>query len=313
MTEPYPRDMVGYGRNPPDAKWPGGANIAVQLVIDKSRSMADGSRLEFAKSAAREVVSTLKDEDYIGVIGFEDVAFVALPLTRVSEARRIASDRISRLFPTNGTNLYPAMEEARRGLSRVTAGRKHLIVLTDGQIPDQGPIYFNLIHQLRTLGVTVSTVLVGSNAPDAFMTTMAQLGGGSFYHTDDPRNLPKIFLSDLKIATGERTLIENPEIPVLVGPSGVRSTGIRSFPFLRGYVETLEKPAANTELVVPEEDRRFPLLASWKVGAGKSIAFTSDANGRWSAPWMAWDEVQEFWSWKKWKGLKREERKFMQS
>ncbi len=271
-------------------------NIAVQLVIDKSRSMADGSRLEFAKSAAREVVSTLKDEDYIGVIGFEDVAFVALPLTRVSEARRIASDRISRLFPTNGTNLYPAMEEARRGLSRVTAGRKHLIVLTDGQIPDQGPIYFNLIHQLRTLGVTVSTVLVGSNAPDAFMTTMAQLGGGSFYHTDDPRNLPKIFLSDLKIATGERTLIENPEIPVLVGPSGVRSTGIRSFPFLRGYVETLEKPAANTELVVPEEDRRFPLLASWKVGAGKSIAFTSDANGRWSAPWMAWDEVQEFWS-----------------
>lgn len=30
----YPRDMIGYGANPPDAKWPGGARIAVQFVIN---------------------------------------------------------------------------------------------------------------------------------------------------------------------------------------------------------------------------------------------------------------------------------------
>ena len=29
----YPRDMVGYGRNPPHARWPGGARIAVQIVL----------------------------------------------------------------------------------------------------------------------------------------------------------------------------------------------------------------------------------------------------------------------------------------
>ncbi|MEJ1158259.1 allantoinase PuuE [Prosthecomicrobium sp. N25] len=35
MTDPkYPRDMAGYGRNPPDPKWPGGARIAVQFVIN---------------------------------------------------------------------------------------------------------------------------------------------------------------------------------------------------------------------------------------------------------------------------------------
>jgi putative urate catabolism protein len=31
---PYPRDLVGYGRTPPDPKWPGGAAIAVQFVIN---------------------------------------------------------------------------------------------------------------------------------------------------------------------------------------------------------------------------------------------------------------------------------------
>ncbi|HHG91022.1 MAG TPA: allantoinase PuuE [Devosia sp.] len=30
----YPRNMRGYGENPPDPKWPGGANIAVQFVLN---------------------------------------------------------------------------------------------------------------------------------------------------------------------------------------------------------------------------------------------------------------------------------------
>jgi putative urate catabolism protein len=34
MSELYPRDMVGYGRNPPDPRWPGDARLAVQFVIN---------------------------------------------------------------------------------------------------------------------------------------------------------------------------------------------------------------------------------------------------------------------------------------
>ncbi|HVY04612.1 MAG TPA: allantoinase PuuE [Burkholderiales bacterium] len=30
----YPRDLVGYGRNPPHAQWPGNARIAVQFVLN---------------------------------------------------------------------------------------------------------------------------------------------------------------------------------------------------------------------------------------------------------------------------------------
>src|SRR6187402_3968240 len=30
----YPRDLRGYGRNPPDPKWPGGARVAVQFVVN---------------------------------------------------------------------------------------------------------------------------------------------------------------------------------------------------------------------------------------------------------------------------------------
>lgn len=34
MDDSYPRDMVGYGRNPPDPQWPGGALVAVQFVMN---------------------------------------------------------------------------------------------------------------------------------------------------------------------------------------------------------------------------------------------------------------------------------------
>ena len=30
----YPRNMLGYGANPPDPKWPGGAKVAVQIVLN---------------------------------------------------------------------------------------------------------------------------------------------------------------------------------------------------------------------------------------------------------------------------------------
>ena len=33
-SAPYPRDLVGYGRKPPHARWPDGARVAVQFVLN---------------------------------------------------------------------------------------------------------------------------------------------------------------------------------------------------------------------------------------------------------------------------------------
>ena len=34
MSEAYPRDLIGYGANPPQARWPGGARVALQFVLN---------------------------------------------------------------------------------------------------------------------------------------------------------------------------------------------------------------------------------------------------------------------------------------
>jgi len=271
-------------------------NVAVQLIIDKSSSMATDDRLDFAKAAAQEVLRNLKNDDLIGVMGFDEGPFKVLPVSPVSAVRDTAITRISRLYPSGRTALYPALEEAELDLSSIPAGRKHIIVLTDGKLPDAGPKYLGTLRQLRMLGITVSTVMVGGDVDDGFLTQMAELGGGTFYQTSDPSNLPKIFLSDVRVAGGERTMKEEPNLPVRNGPDPLVSTSLRSFPNVRGIVQTERRDSANTELVVSDQEGAYPLLASWKVGEGRSIAFTSDANGRWSSQWMRWDQIRTFWS-----------------
>ena len=57
----YPRDLVGYGRTPPDPKWPGGARIAVQFVMNYEEgseySIPDGDG--FSEVQLGEGVSTV--------------------------------------------------------------------------------------------------------------------------------------------------------------------------------------------------------------------------------------------------------------
>src|SRR5512145_2578612 len=34
MSDSYDRDLIGYGRNPPDPKWPNGARLALNFVMN---------------------------------------------------------------------------------------------------------------------------------------------------------------------------------------------------------------------------------------------------------------------------------------
>jgi putative urate catabolism protein len=56
----YPRDLIGYGAHPPDPKWPGGARLALQLVMNYEEggelSILHGD--ENSESFLHEVVGT---------------------------------------------------------------------------------------------------------------------------------------------------------------------------------------------------------------------------------------------------------------
>jgi uncharacterized membrane protein len=268
---------------------------AVVLVLDKSGSMVHQNKITAAKRAALLSVETLKDEDYVSVIGFDHAPFVIIDLQLVSEARPIAESRLRNLTAVGQTNLLPALAQARQMLTTVNASRKHIIVLSDGKFPLSSDLYIDEINRLRNGGVSVSAIALGIEADVPFMKLLANYGKGAFYETLDPNRLPQIFVEDIKVSTGEKTLQENRNFPVGIGPGGLVSTKVSRYRPLRGFVETLPKKGSTLELITKRRDKAFPILARWKYKKGVVIAFTSDANGRWSSPWLRWKDFPVFW------------------
>lgn len=270
---------------------------AIILVIDKSGSMRKQRKLAYAKLGARAVARNLRDIDLFGVIGFDKTPFVVAPLDYVGKTRDRLDARIDRLKPSGGTLLLPALQEAKRQLEGSLATRKHVVVLTDGEAGGSGSAYLDLAADLRTrLGITVSAVAVGRRPNLRLLARLADYGGGAFHHTTDPSTLPDLFLDELDEPAAEKTLVERtlrpiskPDSPLLGDLADVR------LPALTGYVQTKLKDGARADLSVRDADQTRPLLASWSYGKGRVVAFTSDANGRWSAPWVAWGRYGRFW------------------
>jgi hypothetical protein len=64
-------------------------------------------------------------------------------------------------------------------------------------------------------------------------------------------------------------------------------------PLLTGYVATTPKSDANVILVSDSGD---PLLANWRYGLGRTVAFTSETKPRWAEDWLQWPDFAKLWS-----------------
>src|SRR5437867_1078839 len=280
---------------PPQKEEP---HTAMMLVIDKSGSMRRENKLLYAVAGARAMARNLKDTDLLGVIGFDQEPFVVVPLEYLGKIRNDIDDRLDRLKASGGTFLLPALEEAKRQLERQYATRKHVVILTDGETGGSGSSYLDLITAMHDEEkITISTIAVGEEPNLRLLSRLAEYGGGAFHHTTDPSTLPDLFLDELEDKGEEKTMVEKELTPIPHRDSPLlKGLDDRPLPPVKGYVEAEVKEGARLDIGLRADGKRPPLLASWSYGQGKAVAFTSDANGRWSAPWVSWEGFSKFWS-----------------
>ncbi len=271
---------------------------ALVLIIDKSGSMGRNDKLTYAKAAAEKIVRTLKDNDLIAVIGFDSQPFVVVPLQTVAKSRPYFDQMVDRLAAHGTTYLLPAMEQAERTIADTNAPIKHVIILTDGKVGGTLDMYYSLVAAIHhDLGATISTIAIGYDADFTLLQEMSKFGGGGYFQTESAGNLPDIFLQDFKQHGGDTTMVENEFTPRTIRPSAVlKDYADRQLPPLKGYVTTELKPRASLDAYVDRLGRRDPVIASWKYNAGKTLAVTTDASGRWSGPWIARDAFAPVWS-----------------
>ena len=261
---------------------------ALILIIDKSGSMGRNDKLVYAKAAARTVTKTLTDADLIGVIGFDSQPFVVVPLGPLGKIRPYFDELIGRLKARGTTYLLPALEEAERTLAQSGASIKHVVILTDGETGGTASMYYDLVSNMRREGgATISAIAIGREANLPLLESIARYGGGGFYQTDSPSNLPELFLEDVNQRGGDTTMVEKDFVPYTVSPDPIlKDLAGRRLPALKGFVATDLKPGASLSVFVDNNGARSPIVASWKFGAGKGLAVTTDASGRWSSLWV---------------------------
>jgi len=270
---------------------------ALILIIDKSGSMGREDKLEYAKAAARTVLRTMSDNDLIAVIGFDSQPFVIVPLEPLSQARPYFGQMIDRLIAQGTTYLLPAVEQAQRMLASTSASTRHVVILTDGETGGSAVMYYDLVASMHhDGGITISTIAIGNEANVQLLQAISRYGGGGFYQTDSPASLPRIFLNDVKQHGGEVTMVEKQFIPRSVRPDPIlKDLAARQLPPVLGFVSTQLKPRATLSLYVDRHGSEEPLIASWRYGAGKAMAITTDASGRWSGSWVRNDFFLPLW------------------
>ncbi len=264
-------------------------SLALLLVIDKSGSM-QGVKIQLAKRAAVATAEVINPRDQIGVIGFDGASKVVLELTPAADRATVIS-HISNLDAGGGTFLYPALEDARDRLQGSNAKRKHVIVLSDGQT--QGAGYEEFVGALAADGITVSAVGIGEGADMRLLEAIAQAGSGRAYFTNDFYSIPQIFTREA-LRASKNMLVERLFQPMAIGDDvSLREIDVDELPLLSGYVATTPKSKAQTLLVSDSGD---PLLAKWRYGLGRTVAFTSETKPRWAEDWIEWPDFAKFWS-----------------
>ena len=271
-------------------------SLAVVLSIDRSGSMAMSTdekvtKLDLAKEASHLVVDLLDERNEVGVMSW-DTEFIWDASVRPAKDKAAIHHAIATIKAGGGTDGYPALKESYQVLFDRPALLKHVIFLSDGQMT-RGD-FQGLLRRMAKDKITVSTVAIGKDADVQLMVDVAKWGKGRFYYTEDSQTIPRIFTLETQLAS-KASLVEQPFKPQLTSPGheAIQEIDWKNVPPLGGYVASSLKSTADLVLMSHQED---PVLATWRYGLGRSVAFTSDAKAKWGVLWLRWRDFNRFWS-----------------
>jgi uncharacterized membrane protein len=257
--------------------------VAVVLVME---TMEDPRADQVAVGAAEAVIDKLTADDEVGVTDGSK-GFV-VPLQAVKDKKAIDAQLESAALGDPPT-YTPFIQMAGDALKKSNAPLKHVVVLGDGDAELGGAGQDNIqsvLEGLKQSDITTSTIGVDThNQPQfmAYMQDIARWGGGRFYESNDPSQVPQLFLKESQVAL-RPWFEQDPFFPkVTAGGDLLQGVPLDAFPQLGGYVVTTAKPAAEVYFSSPKQD---PVLAAGSYGLGRSVAWTSDSTGHWTAGFL---------------------------
>ncbi len=196
-------------------------NLAV--VLDRSGSMADEGKIEYAKRALYTLIDQLQPEDILSLVIYDDVIEVLRHAQRVRDKRELRH-LVDEVYPRGATNLGGGMVEGLRqveeNLDKEYVNR--VILMSDGLanrgITDRSQLE-RIARRYRAKSISLTMMGVGLDYNENLMVGLAESGGGNYYFIESPHSLASIFRRELN--TLSSVLAQNARIELALG-RGVR-------------------------------------------------------------------------------------------
>lgn len=278
----------------------------IVFVLDNSGSMgasgADGkSALDRAKEGISACLDALPAGDCVSVVTSDGTT--AAPLTNLGRAggADVIKTVMNGIGFGGGTQIYAGLSEAAELLlSAEGVYARHVVLLTDGEIPDAAACVGLAEKYYRENGITFSAVGLGTSSAfySETLEMFAESGGGTFYAAET-EDLFFLLFDDLH-SPELREFEYEPFFPEISDPLSPLFEGVNFMQEgdrvlmtaqLGGFFGARAKEGSEVVLSGPFG---VPVYACRDFGAGKTGSFLCDLSGDWSAEFMADEGCRKF-------------------
>ena len=248
----------------------------LMLIIDRSGSMNAGTRIEDARTGAKLFTDLTTDGDKLGVASFSSSGRVDFALAEVNAAAKTAAKSAIDGISAGGlTNIGGGL---RVGMNQIiapgdTACQQVMILLTDGG-HNTGENPLNVIPDLKSNGVIVHAIALGTAGNTALLREVAEQTGGQFFFVADSGDLPAVFATLQTATTDNGGLITAALAPLNAGEVGQQSVLVEEGTTEATFVVSWDG-AANIDLTLVSPSG--VVITPSTAASDPDIDFASDA------------------------------------
>jgi len=163
----------------------------LSVVIDRSGSMSDQRKMEYAKKAFVSLVDQLQSNDILSIVIYDDVVEVIRCAQKIGNDKQSIKRLIDEVYPRGSTNLGGGLVEGLRQ-SEKYAGKEfvnRVVLLSDGlaNVGITDPVELNRIaKRYRNKSISVTAMGVGLDYNENLMMGISESGGGNYYFIEHP-------------------------------------------------------------------------------------------------------------------------------
>ena len=168
--------------------------VNVTLVLDASGSMGDGNRVDIAREAAETIRLSLRDQDRIAVVHFDNEVLSQYTVRHAHPNDRAVQNSIYNLRPGGSTNVQAGLNEgvwlADQARRRNPDAYNYIILMSDGVANVDATDPFAILESTADYDAAnplrLITVGVGiENFNDFLLEQLAQHGNGWYRYLSD--------------------------------------------------------------------------------------------------------------------------------